>query len=215
MGLLYTFFVIPVILPFYFWDKTRQERLIAESSVEWVIVRPGALTNGGKRGRARHGRHVGSFLVTVRISRADVAEFKLNQPCPTHTCMPRRACVGRSGCTTAIRRRAPAAARRTTSHGARRAGGAWKPRGSENSDEARGMSLGVVVALLAGSTCSSPSLVAREMVLNTGLSHGFFYRPLPEWVDPVVAWAGAAGEERTAEPQAEAAGAPRRRRTVP
>ena len=29
MGLYYTLFVIPVILPFYFWDKTRQERLIA------------------------------------------------------------------------------------------------------------------------------------------------------------------------------------------
>src|SRR4029077_18452909 len=28
MGLYYTLFVIPVILPFYYWDKTRQERLI-------------------------------------------------------------------------------------------------------------------------------------------------------------------------------------------
>jgi putative NADH-flavin reductase len=79
MGLYYTFFVIPVILPFYYWDKTRQERLIARSKVEWVIARPGALTDGGKRGRYRHGRHIGSFLLTVRISRADVAEFMLNQ----------------------------------------------------------------------------------------------------------------------------------------
>ena len=79
MGLYYTFFVIPVILPFYFWDKTRQERIIAESNVEWVIVRPGALTNGARRGRYRQGRHVGNFLKTVRISRADVADFMLNQ----------------------------------------------------------------------------------------------------------------------------------------
>jgi len=79
MGLYYTLFVIPVILPFYFWDKTRQERLIARTNLEWVIVRPGALTNGEKRGRYRHGRHVGSFLLTVRISRADVADFILNQ----------------------------------------------------------------------------------------------------------------------------------------
>lgn len=79
MGLYYTFFVIPVILPFYFWDKTRQERVIARSNVEWVIVRPGALTNGDKRGRSRHGRHVGGFLLTVRVSRADVADFMLNQ----------------------------------------------------------------------------------------------------------------------------------------
>jgi putative NADH-flavin reductase len=79
MGLYYTFFVIPFVLPFYFWDKTRQERLIAASSVNWVIVRPGALTNGPKRGRYQHGRKVGSFLSTVRISRADVADFMLNQ----------------------------------------------------------------------------------------------------------------------------------------
>jgi len=79
MGVYYTFFVIPIILQFYFWDKTRQERLIAASRVNWVVVRPGALTNGAKRGRYRHGRNVGSFLWTVRISRADVADFMLNQ----------------------------------------------------------------------------------------------------------------------------------------
>ncbi|MGB5159728.1 MAG: SDR family oxidoreductase [Thermoanaerobaculia bacterium] len=79
MGLYYTLFTIPVILPFYFWDKTRQERLIAESDLEWVIVRPGALNNADKRGQVRHGQHVGNFLWTVRISRADVADFMLNQ----------------------------------------------------------------------------------------------------------------------------------------
>lgn len=35
------------------------------------------------------------------------------------------------------------------------------------------------------------SLVVREIVLETGLSHGFLYRPLPEWVEPVVEWAKA------------------------
>ncbi len=79
MGLYYTFFTIPMILPFYFWDKTRQERIIAESNAEWVIVRPGLLTNGGKRGRYNSGRQVGSFFGTVHISRADVADFMLNQ----------------------------------------------------------------------------------------------------------------------------------------
>jgi len=79
MGLYYTFFVIPLILPFYFWDKTRQERLIAGSAAEWVIVRPGVLTNRDGRGRYRHGRRVGSLLWTVRISRADVAAFMLDE----------------------------------------------------------------------------------------------------------------------------------------
>jgi pimeloyl-ACP methyl ester carboxylesterase len=36
-----------------------------------------------------------------------------------------------------------------------------------------------------------PGLHAQEIMLDTGLSHGFLYRPLPEWVDPVVEWAGA------------------------
>lgn len=79
LGLLYTFFVIPLILPFYFWDKTRQEMTIAESQVNWTIVRPGALTNGGRRNRVRQGARVGSFIWTVRIPRADVAGFMIDQ----------------------------------------------------------------------------------------------------------------------------------------
>ena len=79
MGLYYTLFVIPVILPFYYWDKTRQERLIAASKMDWIIVRPGVLSNGRKRGTYRQGRDVGSFILTLRISRADVADFMLNQ----------------------------------------------------------------------------------------------------------------------------------------
>jgi putative NADH-flavin reductase len=79
MGLYYTLFVIPVVLPFYFWDKTRQEKVIAKSAAEWVIVRPGVLTNDSRRGSYRHGRRVGSLLWTVRISRADVADFMLNE----------------------------------------------------------------------------------------------------------------------------------------
>jgi len=38
---------------------------------------------------------------------------------------------------------------------------------------------------------SPPGLVAREIALNTGLRHGFLYRPLPEWLNPVVEWATA------------------------
>ena len=34
-------------------------------------------------------------------------------------------------------------------------------------------------------------LVASEIVLNTGLSHGFLYQPRPEWVKPVVAFVQA------------------------
>jgi uncharacterized protein YbjT (DUF2867 family) len=79
MGLYYTLFVLPVILPFYYWDKTRQERAVSAAGAEWVIVRPGALTDRPARGRVRAGRDVGSFLVTVSVPRADVAAFLLDQ----------------------------------------------------------------------------------------------------------------------------------------
>jgi pimeloyl-ACP methyl ester carboxylesterase len=32
-------------------------------------------------------------------------------------------------------------------------------------------------------------LEVREILLDTGLRHGFLYRPLPAWVGPVVEWA--------------------------
>jgi putative NADH-flavin reductase len=79
LGLYFTLFTIPVVLPFYFWDKARQERLIAESNAEWIIVRPGMLTNGARRRQFRHGFQIGNPLWTVRISRADVADFMLDQ----------------------------------------------------------------------------------------------------------------------------------------
>ena len=79
MGLLFTLFVIPLVLPFYYWDKVRQERVIADSRLDWVIVRPGALGNGRPRGVRRHGPGVGSFFWTPGIPRADVAAFMLDQ----------------------------------------------------------------------------------------------------------------------------------------
>jgi uncharacterized protein YbjT (DUF2867 family) len=79
MGVYYTLFVIPAILPFYFWDKTRQERLIAASGTSWVVVRPAALSNGARCASCRHGHDVGSFVRTPAVARADVAGFMLDQ----------------------------------------------------------------------------------------------------------------------------------------
>ncbi len=79
MGLYYTLFVRPVILPFYFRDKVRQEAVIRSSDLDWTIVRPGVLTNGPKRARYRLGPRVGHWLWSVRISRADVAAFMLDE----------------------------------------------------------------------------------------------------------------------------------------
>jgi pimeloyl-ACP methyl ester carboxylesterase len=41
----------------------------------------------------------------------------------------------------------------------------------------------------SGDAGPGATLVVREVVIDTGLRHGFLYRPLPEWVEPVVEWA--------------------------
>jgi uncharacterized protein YbjT (DUF2867 family) len=79
LGLIYTFLVVPLILPFIFYDKVRQEKLIEESETDWVIVRPAVLTNAPARNKYRHGRNVGNYLWTNRIARGDVADFMLRQ----------------------------------------------------------------------------------------------------------------------------------------
>jgi nucleoside-diphosphate-sugar epimerase len=79
LGLPHTFFILPLVLPFYMWDKLRQEDLIVASDRDWVIVRAGVLTNGEARGSYRHGPKVGSYLWPVKIARADVADFMLKQ----------------------------------------------------------------------------------------------------------------------------------------
>lgn len=79
LGLPHTFFIMPLILVFYMWDKLRQEELIIASDRDWVIVRPGVLTSGVARGVYRHGANVGSYFWPVKIARADVADFMLKQ----------------------------------------------------------------------------------------------------------------------------------------
>ncbi len=79
LGLYYTLFTIPVILFFYFLDKSKQEKLIRKSGLEWTIVRPGQLFNGKIRENYKHGSNVGHYILTKIISRADVAHFMLSQ----------------------------------------------------------------------------------------------------------------------------------------
>lgn len=77
LGLYYTLFTIPVILFFYFLDKSKQEKLIMRSGLDWTIVRPGQLTNGKIRTNYRHDVKAGHYLLTKMISRASVAHFML------------------------------------------------------------------------------------------------------------------------------------------
>jgi len=71
-------FVFNTLLKNAFADKVIQESYIRESKVEWIVVRPTALTNGSRTGRYRVAEHMHVGL-SAKISRADVADFMLNQ----------------------------------------------------------------------------------------------------------------------------------------
>ena len=80
LGLPPTLVFVPLILPFYLWDRVRQEKLIADATaIDWVIVRPPILTNAPACGKYRHGFNVGNYIWPRRISRADVADFMLRR----------------------------------------------------------------------------------------------------------------------------------------
>ena len=77
-GFFYDKIVQPVLLKTIYEDKNIQEKLVKESGLEWVIVRPGFLTNGPLTEKYR----VLTDLKGVKagkISRADVAHFILKQ----------------------------------------------------------------------------------------------------------------------------------------
>lgn len=53
-----------------------------------------------------------------------------------------------------------------------------------------------------GDLAPAAQLDAKELVVSTGLSHGFLYRPLPEWVVPVAEWANGATQPSATQPSA-------------
>ena len=73
------YFMQPVLLRGIFADKEVVERLIRESALEWTIVRPPALTNGPRTGKYRGGIPATDRSIGESISRADVADFMLQQ----------------------------------------------------------------------------------------------------------------------------------------
>ena len=77
-GFFYDKIFNPLFLKTIYEDKNRQEELVRHSSLEWVIVRPGFLTNGPLTGTYRALTELGDFTAG-KISRADVAHFILNE----------------------------------------------------------------------------------------------------------------------------------------
>ncbi len=83
-GFLYDKIFNPLFLKTIYADKDIEEKIIQTSEVEWLIVRPGALTNGRKTGNYKIIDDLRG-VVAKRISRMDVADFILKQlKNPTH-----------------------------------------------------------------------------------------------------------------------------------
>ena len=68
----------PLLLKTIYEDKNRQEALVQNSNLEWVIVRPGFLTNGPLTGTYRALTAL-EGVKAGKISRADVAHFILTE----------------------------------------------------------------------------------------------------------------------------------------
>lgn len=62
-----------------FLDHELQEEYVKKSRLEWIIVRPGAFTDGEKTQQYKHGFSTIERSVKLKISRADVADFILKQ----------------------------------------------------------------------------------------------------------------------------------------
>lgn len=77
-GFFYDRIFNPLLLKTIYEDKERQEALVRNSNLAWVIVRPGFLTNGPLTGTYRVLIDLAG-VTAGKISRADVAHFILNE----------------------------------------------------------------------------------------------------------------------------------------
>jgi putative NADH-flavin reductase len=60
-------------------DHELQENHVIQSNLHWTIIRPAAFTDGPRTGNYRHGFGTDANGLTLKISRADVADFLLKQ----------------------------------------------------------------------------------------------------------------------------------------
>ncbi|MEJ5283675.1 MAG: NAD(P)-dependent oxidoreductase [Brevinematia bacterium] len=77
-GFLFDKIILPFLLKNIYKDKDIQEEIIKHCNTQWIIVRPGFLTNGPLTGRYKIVTDL-THLRTGKISRMDVAHFILSQ----------------------------------------------------------------------------------------------------------------------------------------
>lgn len=62
-----------------FLDHERQEYYVTKSHLDWTIVRPAAFTDGSRTSKYQHGFSPTNRSLQLKISRADVSDFILQQ----------------------------------------------------------------------------------------------------------------------------------------
>ncbi len=77
--IMFGWFLKPVFL-----DHQQQERFVTQSNLNWTIVRPGAFTDGPQTKNYQHGFSPSHRSLKLKISRADIAHFILQQLYSNH-----------------------------------------------------------------------------------------------------------------------------------
>ncbi len=75
----YRYIIAPLFMRALYADHNQQEEIIKQSSLDWTIVRPGSLTNGEHTSSYRENYGMNNKPNTIKISRADTADFMLRQ----------------------------------------------------------------------------------------------------------------------------------------
>lgn len=77
-GFLFDNLIFPLLLRKVYADKNRQEAIVRDSGLEWILVRPSVLNDKHSRNTIRAFTDLSGFRGGM-ISREDVANFVLNQ----------------------------------------------------------------------------------------------------------------------------------------
>ncbi|WP_280431376.1 NAD(P)-dependent oxidoreductase [Nocardia brasiliensis] len=79
LNFLWKYVMFGLLLRQAFADHVQQEAYVRASDLDWTIVRPSAFTDGPRTGGFRRGFPAGERGLTLKITRADIAGFMLEQ----------------------------------------------------------------------------------------------------------------------------------------
>ncbi|GGL28335.1 NAD(P)-dependent oxidoreductase [Nocardia jinanensis] len=79
LDFLWKYIMFGLLLRPAYADHQQQETYVRASDLEWTIVRPSAFTDGPRTGTYRRGFGANETGLSLKIARADIAEFLLDQ----------------------------------------------------------------------------------------------------------------------------------------